>query len=180
MDVDVLKLYLYWAGVLWLLLGTYIAVGMAASAPVGGLICLALAARRKEGRFRQSALGTASWACGLLPWLYFVMYGMRGRLAPSWLVWTGYVLLFSVWLSGPIGGGFAWVLVRLVSQFAQDGALPYLWYLFPLGNIALMAWSLFVVVSEYRKRGFGALGPKHLLPFGLCLAGYLSAHFLVG
>lgn len=102
-EVMVLLLFV---GLLALLLVAHLAALIAVTAPVGGLMCLLFGLRREEGRTREFLLGTVRWACWFLPWLHYVLYGRRGRQAPGWLVWSGYAALFTVWLAGPIAGGF--------------------------------------------------------------------------
>ena len=143
-------------GLSTLLVVAHLAALIAVTAPAGGAVCLLFRSRRKEGHFSEFLLGTVCWACCFLPWLHYVLYGRRRRQAPVWLVWSGYAALFSVWVAGPIAGGFAFAAVASVDTLVEDSGLGFLLYLLPVTNLVGLGWSVVTVVSDFRDRSFGS------------------------
>ena len=162
-------------GLFALLIIAHLAALIAVTAPVGGVVRLLFRSGRKGGYYREFLLGTACWAFWFLPWLHYILYGRGDQPVPVWLVWAGYAMLFSVWLAGPIAGGFAFANLASVDPRVEDSGLGFLLYLIPVSNIVGMAWSLIMVFSEFRNQSFGVLGARHMTPFGLCMAGSLVA-----
>ena len=168
---------LFLVGLFAFLIVACLAALIAVTAPAGGLVCLLFRSGRKEGHFRKFLPGTVRWAFWFLPWLHYVLYGRRGRPAPVWLVWSGYAILFSVWLLGPIAGGFFFAYLASVDPRVEDSGLGYLLYLLPVANIAGLGWSVVVVVLEFKEHSFRVMGGRHVAPFGLCMAGCLVSFF---
>lgn len=112
-----------------------------------------------------------------MPWLHDVLCARRGRQTPVWMVWAGYVVLFSGWLLGPVAGGF--VLANLASEFynLNDIGLRFVLYLLPLSHIAGLGWSAVMAVLEFRERSFAVMDARQMAPFALCMAGCLIALF---
>ena len=169
--------FLLFVGLFAFLIVACLAAFIAVTAPVGGVVCLLFRLRWRDGRFRDFLLGTIRWACWFLPWLHYVLYGRRGSQAPVWLVWTGYAILFLVWLLGPTAGGFAFA--ELASEFynLNDIGLGFVPYLLPLSNIAGLAGSAVMVVLEFKERSFAVMGARQMVPFALCMAGCLVSFF---
>ena len=101
------------------------------------------------------------------------------RQAPVWLVWSGYAALFSVWVAGPIAGGFAFAAVSSVDPNVEDSGLGFLLYLLPVTNLAGLGWSVVMVVLEFNERSFAVMGARQMVPFGLCMAGCLVPYLFL-
>lgn len=69
--------------------------------PVGCAICGLIAQRRGLEVRPWIWRAAKSSALAFLPWIYTVAR-VSGVHVPSFLVWTAYIVLYSVWLAGPV------------------------------------------------------------------------------
>ncbi len=110
-----------------------------------------------------------------MPWVYFVSWS-DGREVPSWLVKTGYGVLFITWLMGPVVGGFVMAWSSRGDPYLGDFGVRLWLLLAPFANSA--AWTAAVWQAVRKKNAPDAeyLDFGGVAPFGLAAVG--SAMYL--
>ena len=105
------------------------------------------------------------------------MYRNDGRDAPSWLVKTGYGVLFVSWLMGPVFGGFFMAWSSKGDPYLSDVWIRLWLLLVPFANVAALVGSVLWLANRKKDApdsDYPDLGG--VAPFGCAAVG--SAMYL--
>ena len=99
-------------------------------APFAGLACAIRAPSIGRSRVRYAVLGALYSALFLLPWIYLIAR-MYGKKLPKAFIWSGYIVLYVVWLCS--------IILNLIVAFASHPGKDHLWDFTNLDVIISMA-----------------------------------------
>ena len=172
-----LKVYMYTYGVVLLLIMSSFAEACLVLSPVGAVVAAVIAIRRGLGAMKYALVGLLYSMAFAIPFGYLVSR-MTGGWHSAKAVWVVYVLLYLLWMCGPVAGGYIllWGVDTVTSVFlyevSDDGfgskSAWYIW-LTLLNIISWFASLIWLIAGHFGSRPRDSILPSvyYVAPFWL-------------